>query len=119
MAQRKYPTQLFVVGFIMNVLLRFIWLFLPSVILMIIGIFVRPCLYVGLGVLAVDVIVSLIAQIRICSAYLSESDNPDFQAFQEALSNDGSWKDNVMEFVNGRIADPDNQVTENNTNQDE
>ncbi len=109
MKNRKYPTSLFIIGLITNMLFRFFWLFIPSVILLIVGIFVKPCLYIGLGVLLFDVIVSLIEQIKIRRAFLEESDNPDFQAFQDALSQDGNWKDNMGEFLNQKISNQQNE----------
>ncbi len=108
----KYPTSLFVVGFITNLLFRFFWLLIPSVILLVIGIFVKPCLYIGLIVLLLDITLSLIEQIKIRNAFLEESDNPDFNAFQDALSKDGNWKENVKDFVNQKILDNQNEDEE-------
>ena len=118
MNNRKYPAGLFVIGFITNILFRFSWLFVPSVILLIIGIWVKPCLYVGLTVLFLDVILSLIEQIKLRQAFFEESDNPDFQEFQDALSKEGDWKENIREFVNQQMSDSQNEV-ESNSEHDE
>jgi len=99
MNERKYPLSLFVFGFITNVLFRFFWLFIPSIILLIIGSFIESCLYIGLALLILDLILSLIEQLKIYQAALQESDNPDFCSFQDALSKDGNWRQNVMELV--------------------
>lgn len=111
----KYPTSLFIVGFITNLLFHFFWLLVPSIILLVVGIFVKPCLYVGVIVLAIDILLSLIRQIRIRNTFLEESDNPDFGAFQDALSNDKSWKENVKDFVNQKISDNQTEDDENNS----
>lgn len=99
---RKYPMSLFLIGFITNIIFHFFWLFLPGVILIIAGIFIRPCLLAGLAVFLIDIIVSFIEQMRIRSACLKDSDHPDFRKFQEALSKDGSWIENVQEFVDSK-----------------
>ncbi|MGN1110752.1 MAG: hypothetical protein ACI4QY_03790 [Oscillospiraceae bacterium] len=103
MNEKKYPAGLFWVGFVTNVIFHFFWLFLPAVVLIIAGIFLRVCLYIGLAVLALDVILSFIQQLRIRAAFMSDSDNPDFREFQRALSKDGKWIDNVQEFVDERM----------------
>ena len=50
MNKRKYPSSLFIIGFVTNVLFHFFWLFVPAVILLIVGIFIKPCLYIGIAV---------------------------------------------------------------------
>lgn len=110
MNNRKYPTSLFVIGFITNILFHYFWLFLPCVVLLIIGIFVKPCLYIGLVILLIDIVLSFIEQIRIRQTVIEESDNPDFRAFQDALSKDGDWKDNIGELLNQKIFDPQNEI---------
>lgn len=103
MKKRKYPMSLFIIGFITNILFRFIWLFVPAVILLIVGIFVDWCSYVGLALLVIDVVVSFIEQMQIRHTMLSESDNEDFRAFQDAVSQDGDVFDNIRKFVEGEI----------------
>ena len=119
MNDRKYPTSLFIFGFITNLLFHFFWLSLPAIILLIIGIFVKSCLYIGLALLLIDIVLSLIEQLRIRQTFLKESDNPDFRAFQDALSNDGNWKDNIVELVNQKISDPQNEIKLDDKNEDE
>lgn len=112
--KRKYPTELFVIGFITNLIFRFFWLFVPGVILLIVGIFSRSFLYIGLTVLLFDIIVSLIEQFRIRAACLSDTDNPDFRGFQDALSKDGNWNENLTEFVENRFEAPDGNNSDDN-----
>ena len=118
MNNRKYPTSLFIIGFITNILFHFFWLFIPCIILLIVGIFVKPCLYVGLALLLIDILLSLIEQFRIRQAFLEESDNPDFQAFQDALSKDGNWRDNIGELLNQKISDPQNEIESHDESED-
>jgi len=54
------------------------FLFLPSIILLIVGIWVKWCLFVGVALLLLDVIISLIEQIQIRNATIN-SDNPSFK----------------------------------------
>ena len=118
MNNRKYPTSLFIIGFITNILFHFFWLFIPCIILLIVGIFVKPCLYIGLALLLIDILLSLIEQFRIRQAFLEESDNPDFRAFQDALSKDGKWRDNIGEFFNQKISDPQNEIQSHDESED-
>ena len=119
MNNRKYPTSLFIIGFTTNILFHFFWLFVPCIILLIVGIFVKPCLYIGLALLLIDVLLSLIEQFRIRQAFLEESDNPDFREFQDALSKDGNWRDNIGELLNQKISDPKNEIKLNDESGDE
>ena len=119
MNNRKYPTSLFIIGFITNILFHFFWLIIPCIILLIIGIFVKPCLYIGLALLLIDILLSLIEQFRIRQAFLEESDNPDFRAFQDALSKDGNWKDNIGELLSQKMSDPQNEIKSDDKSEDE
>ena len=119
MNNRKYPTSLFIIGFITNILFHFFWLFIPCIILLIIGIFVKPCLYIGLALLLIDILLSLIEQFLIRQAFLKESDNPDFRAFQDALSKDGNWKDNIGELLSQKMSDSQNEIKSDDKSEDE
>jgi len=77
MKDNKYPVSLFVIGVLMNLTKNF-FLFLPSIILLIVGIWVKWCLFVGVALLLLDVIISLIEQIQIRNATIN-SDNPSFK----------------------------------------
>ena len=118
MNNRKYPTSLFIIGFVTNILFHFFWLFIPCVILLIIGVFVKTCLYIGLALLLIDIVLSLIKQFRIRQAFLEESDNSDFRAFQDALSKNGNWKDNIGELLNQKISDPQNEIKSHDESED-
>ena len=118
MNNRKYPTSLFVIGFITNIVFHFFWLFVPSIILLIIGLFSQTCLKIGSALLFLDIILSLIEQIRIRQTCLKESDNPDFKKFQDALSKDGNWIENIGELVERKRADSQNENRDDNENED-
>ena len=119
MNDRKYPTGLFIIGFITNLLFRFFWLFVPGVVLLMIGIFVKSCLHIGLALFLLDIVISLIEQIRIRKTVLGESGSSDFKAFQDALSKEGNWKDNLGEFLNQKISDSQNEMESDDENEDE
>ena len=103
---RKYPAGLLIAGFVMNVFLRFSWLLIPGIVLLIAGIFVRTCAYIGLALVLLDVLLSLLTQLRYRSVTLRESDDPEFRKFQEALSKDGNWRNNIQEMVDEKIREP-------------
>lgn len=103
MNKRKYPIDLFISGFLINVIFHYFFLFIPGFILIIVGIFNKPCLIIGLAILIIDLIISLLDQLRIKNKFLEESDNPDFQEFQEVFSKGGDWKENIRKIVDERI----------------
>ena len=79
------------------------FLFLPSIILLIVGIWVKWCLFVGVALLLLDVIISLIEQIQIRNTTIN-SNNPNFKEWQDAiLSSD--WKNNIMDLTESKIDD--------------
>lgn len=112
MNKRKYPASLFVIGLITNAVFHFFYLFIPALILIFVGIWVKKCLYVGLGLLLLDILLSLIEQLRLRHVSVSDTDNPDFAAFQDALFSGGNWMDNVKGFV-------EEQINENSKMNDE
>lgn len=118
MNNRKYPPGEFLFGFIMDILFRFWWFFLPSILLLIVGIFIKPCLYIGAAILLLDVIVSLVDQILIMKTCLEENDNPDFKEFQDALLGGGNWRQNIEEIVSRKISDHQNEVNESTTEEE-
>ena len=77
---RKYPAGLLIAGFVMNVFFRFSWLLIQGIVLL-----------------------SLLTQLRYRSVTLRESDDPEFRKFQEALSKDGNWRNNIQEMVDEKI----------------
>ncbi|MBR7122492.1 MAG: DMP19 family protein [Oscillospiraceae bacterium] len=114
MKERRYPFILFLIGFITNILFRFFWLFIPSIILLIVGIWVVWCLYVGLALLGIDIIASFVEQMKIRQAMLSDSDNEQFRQFQDAVSRDGNVFENIRNFVENAAEEVDDEEIQKN-----
>lgn len=102
MNKRKYPLSLFIAGFITNFLFHFFWLIVPGVILLIIGIFNKPCLLIGIALLFLDFVLSLIEQIKIRHTIL-HSDDPNFRDVQNAILKDKNWMKNIKDLVDEKI----------------
>ena len=83
--KRKYPAKMFWFFVLTNFLFHFFYLSLPGIILCIVGIWIRSCLWIGLAILLLDLILSIIEQLRIRKAAITTSDNPDFNAFMDAF----------------------------------
>lgn len=83
--KRKYPLGLFFLMLLLNFTVRHFYLFLPGVLLSIIGIWNKSCLAIGLAVLLVDLIVSLVDQLQIRKASLEESDNEEYNELMDAF----------------------------------
>lgn len=83
--ERKYPTKMFWFFVLTNFLFHFFYLSLPGIILCIVGIWVKTCLWIGLSILMVDLILSIIEQLRIRKAAVTQSDNPEFNELMDAF----------------------------------
>lgn len=103
MEKRSYPNILFIIGLITNCLFHYFWLFVPAMIFLIIGIFYRPFSYLGITLFGLDILLSFVEQFKIRRTFLKNSDHPDFQAFQHALSDQENWLKNVHELLNQKI----------------
>ena len=82
---RKYPFKMFVFGVVLNFLLRYFYLFLPGILLCIVGIWVDVGLWIGLAVFGLDLILSIMDQIEMRKTVLSESDDPEFNQMMDAF----------------------------------
>ena len=87
--KRKYPAKLFWFSLIANFMIRSFYLFLPGLILCIVGIWVKVCLWIGLGLLGFDLLINLVDQLRIRQTALTPSDNPEVNELMEALTGPG------------------------------
>lgn len=96
MNQKRYPTNLFFIGLITNILFHYFWLFIPSIVLLIAGIWKDACLLIGIVLLALDVVLSIWEQLKIRKAFLSDSEHP---TFQDTLFKKGNWLENAKEVV--------------------
>lgn len=83
--ERKYPTKMFWFFVLTNFLFHFFYLSVPGIILCIVGILVKSCLWIGLAILGLDVILSIIEQLRIRKAAVTPSDNPEFNELMDAF----------------------------------
>ena len=108
----KYPMSLFVVGVIMNMVVRHLLLFASGfalIILMEKGSFFY---YVGIVMIVFDFLLSLGLQMGIRKEVMSESDNPEIQRIQAALAKGGRWTDNVKDIVDEKIEDYEEKLQE-------
>jgi hypothetical protein len=87
--ERKYPTKMFWLFVLTNFLFHFFYLSVPGIILCIVGIWVKSCLWIGLSILGLDLILSIIEQLRIRKAALTPSDNPEFNELMDAFCGPG------------------------------
>ena len=87
--ERKYPTKMFWLFVLTNFLFHFFYLSVPGIILCIVGIWVKTCLWIGLAILGLDLILSIIEQLRIRKAALTPSDNPEFNELMDAFCGPG------------------------------
>ena len=108
----KYPMSLFIVGVIMNMVVRHLLLFASGfalIILMEKGSFFY---YVGIVMIIFDFLLSLGLQMGIRKEVMSESDNPEIQRIQAALAKGGRWTDNVKDIVDEKIEDYEEKLQE-------
>lgn len=82
----KYPIELFVFGFILDLIKNF-YLLAPGIILTIIGVWNKTCLYIGLSLLIIDIIIPFVEQLqkkRTCET----DDSPNFLPWKNAILDD-------------------------------
>ena len=103
-AKRKYPMKWFWHFVLMNFLFHYFYLLVPGVILCVVGVWVKTCLWIGLAILLLDLIFSVIDQLRIVKAATAESDNPEFNELMDAFCGDGGLQA-VGDLLNQRIAE--------------
>ena len=83
--ERKYPIKMFWLFVLTNFLFHFFYLSVPGIILCIVGIWVKSCLWIGLAILGLDVILSIIEQLRIRKAAVNPSDNHELNELMDAF----------------------------------
>ena len=102
--ERKYPTKMFWFFVLTNFLFHFFYLSVPGIILCIVGIWVKSCLWIGLAILGLDVILSIIEQLRIRKAAVTPSDNPEFNELMDAFCGPDGLE-SVRKIVDAKIGD--------------
>ena len=81
---RKYPPKMFWFFVLTNFLFHFFWLSVPGIILCIIGIWATSCLKIGLVILLLDLVLSIVDQLRIQNAVMT-SEHPDVRELMDAF----------------------------------
>ena len=99
--KNKYPVSLFITGFVLNLFVRFFFLFFSAVILLIVGIWIKNCRIIGLILLTLDMIFSFVAQLRIRKVTLCSKD-PDFTEFQDAVLSE-DWRENIQTMLEDKM----------------
>ena len=90
--ERKYPAKMFWLFLLTNFLFHFSYLSIPGIILCIVGIWVKCCLWVGLAILGLDMILSFFEQLRVQKVTMTPSDNPEFNVLMDAFCGPDSLK---------------------------
>ena len=111
--KRKYPTKMFWLFVLTSFLFRFFYLSIPGIILCIVGIWVRLCLWIGLVILGLDVIFSIIEQLRIKKFAVTPSNNPEFNELMDAFCSPGGLE------AFGKILDEKIQASPSNALQED
>lgn len=101
--ERKYPTKMFWFFVLTNFLFHFFYLFVPGMILCIAGIWVKTCLKIGLAVLLLDLVLSIVEQMRIRKALLT-STHPDVMEVMDAFCGPEGLH-GVKEWADKRISE--------------
>ncbi len=87
--ERKYPTKMFLFFILTNFVFHFFYLFVPGIILCVVGIWAKTCLWIGLAILGLDLILSIIEQLSLRKAAVTPSDNPEFDELMDAFCSPG------------------------------
>lgn len=94
--KRKFPMDLFLLGMLNSMVIELRKIFFPSVILMLIGIWKRWVLYVGLAFFIIDIICALAKQIDARNVALY-STNPALKKWQNAILSK-NWRENLRDL---------------------
>ncbi len=94
---RKYPANFFWTQLLFSLFVHHIYLCLPGLTLLIVGIWIHPCLYVGICLLVLDAALSLASALKSRYVVLT-SDNPNFCEAQDALMSE-NWRENLQRLV--------------------
>ena len=111
--QEKYPRSLFWTVFLTNFFAKHVYLALPGFTLLIVGIWTRPCLWIGLGLLVLDACLSLTQALHTRKAFLT-SDDPNFQPFRDAVLSE-NWRQNIDNLVREKQSDGETEKAESVT----
>lgn len=90
--ERKYPPKLFLLFVLTNFTAHFFFLFFPGLLLLILGIWFPTCLWIGIGILPLGLVLSVVEQCRIRKAAISHSHSPEFNELMDAFCGPGGLK---------------------------
>lgn len=107
MNKRRYPIGLFITGFFITAFLRLSLLMIPGLLLIAAGAFWHPLLFFGVLLVGFDIFLALATQLKLRRITLTESDDPEFKAFQDAILS-GNWRENIKRLTEEK-ADQDNE----------
>ena len=93
----KYPMGLFFLGVLTNFMYRHFYLCVFALIMLVAGFWRRWSLYAGLGLLALNLVFSLVQQLNFRYIALT-SDDPKMRALREAIFSD-DWKGNMQAWM--------------------
>ncbi len=97
---KKYNQQLFFVGFLLNIMRKFI-LVLAGVVLGIVGIWIKPCFYFALGIILIVLIWSFIQQLVIKHT-VEHNEDTNFTPYADAMMSE-NWKDEIEKLIEDKV----------------
>ena len=100
--KRKYPLKRFLFGVALQFFIFNFILFLLGAIFTFIGIWSKSCSYIGTAFLILDLIVSLVQQIKIVIFTLKEDDDPKLNEIKDAIC-DPDDPNAFMEYMEEKI----------------
>ena len=97
---RKFPRELFWIGIVLNFIARF-YLWVPGLLLLLIGLIVRsrPFVVFGLLMLTINTVLSVSDQFMIKRTFEEPTDNPEFKPYQDAIMG-GNWREDLERLTN-------------------
>ena len=87
--ERKYPMKMFWLFVLTNFFLHYFFLSIPGIILCVVGIWKKACLWVGIAVLLLDMILAILRQLQIRKVATTPSDSPEFNELMDAFCSGG------------------------------
>ena len=112
MNDRKYPLGFFVTGVLITAFFRLAILMITGLILVALGVFWKPLLFVGALIVAFDLLVAFSSQLRLRRITLSDSDDPEFKEFQNAILS-RNWRENIKNLAQKISEEEDDEDPQN------
>ena len=93
----RYPAGLFFLGLFTNFIARNVLLLALGLLLLVVGLWNRWCLLAGLSFLAMDLLMSLVQQLRFRHTALTSTD-PKLKDLQDAIAS-GDWRSGMQAWA--------------------